>query len=171
MSQYTRSYLLVAFLIQLAACSGGREEGVDRRPTTPESKPEGPDSPSFDGLTRGVDPSGAKDSSPHPRSVGITAEADALIPPGPPGVVSVSRRSQVHVVEWKGTHDDTILGYEVYRKCPPGEWVKIGSVKLHPDDERNRGMYHFEAKFDSDCEYTVAAVSQDGKPGPKSADI
>ena len=113
----------------------------------------------------------AQVSTPEHISVGITAEADAQIPPGPPGSVSVMRRGQVHVVEWKGTRDDTIQGYEVYRKCPLGEWVKVGSVKLHPDDERNRGTYRFQLDFSADCEYTVAAVNPDGKPGPKSTDI
>ena len=164
-------FLLVAFIFQLAACDGERPEDAARKPTGPESSREGPGSPSSGGLTRAVDPSDAKDPSRHPSSVEITAEQDAQIPPGPPGSVSVSRSGQVHVVEWKGTRDDTIQGYEVYKRRPPGKWVKIGRVKLRRDDERNRGTYRFEAKFNADCEYTVAAVGPDGKPGPKSADI
>ena len=55
--------------------------------------------------------------------------------------------------------------------CGSGDWERIGFVALRTDDERNRGTYVHEDVSDARCEYTVAAVDADGKPGPKTVDI
>jgi hypothetical protein len=117
-----------------------------------------------------VGPSGP--SSPAPPAGGITAEEDAGIPAGPPGRVLVSHHpGSLHRIEWQGTLDDTIRGYQIYRRCPNGEWEEIAYLPLHDDDERNRAVYLFEDRFDVVCDYTVAAVDHLGNAGPKSADI
>jgi len=106
-----------AALAILATGCGGSTEGPVERPAPDEQATSQPSTP--------VPPAG------------ITLEQDALIPPGPPGTVNVSHRDDVHVVEWKGTRDDTIVGYEVYRMCGSGDWERIGFVALRTDDERN----------------------------------
>jgi hypothetical protein len=128
---------------------------------------------------RGASPAFAEERSELPAGVtpprdpgGITAEEDAAIPPGPPGIVLVSHYPELlHHIEWQGTRDDTIRGYQVYRSCPGRDWEEIGFVKLRGDDERNRATYVFEDRFDSVCDYTVAAVDHRGNPGPKSVEI
>src|SRR3990167_7976513 len=102
---------------------------------------------------------------------GITFEEDARIPSGPPGSISISRDGPSSVVEWKGTRDDTVLGYEVYRSCSQGEWVKLGFVRLSTSDERNTGLYRHGDSFSGECKYSVAAVGSDGKPGPRSMSV
>jgi hypothetical protein len=142
---------LATALVVLATGCGRFTESSDDRPAPDE-------------------PATSQPSTSSPR-VGISAEEDATIPPGPPGTVNVSHRDGVHVVDWKGTRDDTIVGYEVYRRCGSGDWNSVGSVALRPDDGRNRGTYVLEDEFKIRCEYTVAAVNAAGKPGPKSIDI
>jgi hypothetical protein len=102
---------------------------------------------------------------------GITAEQDAGIPPGPPGLVSISTADGKIIVAWMGTRDDRIRGYEVYRRCAPGDWETIGFVPIREDDERNRGEYRFAERVRDGCEYTVSAVGADGRPGPRTVDI
>ena len=99
------------------------------------------------------------------------ALAFAMIPPGPPGTVLVTRDGDLSVVSWKGTRDDRIRGYQVYRRCGSGGWDPLGFVPLHADDERNRGEYRFEDRYREHCEYTVAAVGASGRPGPRTVDI
>ena len=106
-----------------------------------------------------------------PSHSGITAEANAGILPGPPGSVDVTHLKGSHRVVWRGTGDDQVARYRVYRRCPGSEWVELGSVALHTDDERNRGTYEFEEVFDDDCDYTVAAVDRSGVIGQKTVDI
>lgn len=102
---------------------------------------------------------------------GITIEEDEQIVSGPPGSVSVKHDGELHEIRWIGTRDDTILGYQIYRRCQQENWKSIGFVKLHVDDPRNAGPYIFKDHFTGNCEYTVAAVGPDGTPGPKSVDI
>jgi hypothetical protein len=108
---------------------------------------------------------------PDSSGMGITLEADTLIPPGPPGTVRVSHRDSLHTVSWLGTRDDRIIGYQVYRRCPNEEWQAIASLRLLPGDDRNQGAYSIEDRFSVQCEYTVAAIGRNGKQGPKAAEI
>ena len=102
---------------------------------------------------------------------GITKEEDEHIVSGPPGFVKVQNHGELHAISWQGTRDDTILGYQVYRRCQQEPWQPIGFVKLREDDPRNSGTYLYNDHFPENCEYTVAAVGPGGKPGPKSVDI
>lgn len=105
-------------------------------------------------------------------SAGISAEENARIPPGPPGTVIVTQQGRQHVVEWQGTRDDTITGYQVYVRSTNQEvWKPVGLVRLRSDDSRNRGTYRFEKDAEPGCEYAVAAVGLSGKPGPKNVEI
>lgn len=147
------SLLLAALSLASVACDGSRERGISRALAEERSE-----------LPAGI--------TPPPDPDGITAEEDAAIPPGPPGKVLVSHQPRLlHRIEWRGTQDDTIRGYQIYRRCPDGEWEEIAFVKLRDDDERNRATYVFEDRFDGVCDYTVAAVDQRGNPGPKSVEI
>ena len=106
-----------------------------------------------------------------PPPTGISAEEDGRIPPGPPGTVRVTQQDQKHLVEWQGTRDDTIKGYQVYSKSTNrGDWKAIGFVKLREDDLRNRGNYQFKQDVEPGCEYAVAAVGLGGKAGPKNVE-
>lgn len=114
----------------------------------------------------------ASSQIPSPPPAGISAEENALIPPGPPGTVRVTLQGQKHLVEWQGTRDDTIRGYQVYSKSTnQGDWKMIGFIKLREDDARNRGSYRFEKDVEPGCEYAVAAVGLGGKAGPKNVEI
>ena len=111
---------------------------------------------------------GDSDRRPQP---GITIEEDKQIVSGPPGSVEIKHDGELHEIRWLGTRDDTILGYQVYRRCPHEPWKSLGFVELRDDDPRNAGPYIFKDHFPGNCEYTVAAVGPDGMPGPKSVDI
>ena len=132
-----------------------------------ESKDPQTDEVDMDRVSPNVENSGAREQTPRPTVAGITFEEDARIPSGPPGSISISRHGPSRVVEWKGTRDDTVLGYEVYRSCSQGEWVKLGFVPLSASDERNAGLYRYEDSFSGECKYSVAAVGSNGKPGPR----
>ena len=110
-------------------------------------------------------------SASPPAPGGITREEDQRIPPGPPGTVHVSHNDSLHTVTWVGTRDDTILGYQVYRRCLPEGWLAVGSLGLLPGDERNQGEYSLQDTDARKCEYTVAAIGRDGKPGPMTVEI
>jgi hypothetical protein len=86
-------------------------------------------------------------------------------------VVEVARRGAVHRVEWAGTRDDTIRGYQVLRRCDGESWAPLAFVPLRSDDPRNRGPYHYEDRIDQTCEYAVAAVSAANEPGPTSVEV
>lgn len=103
--------------------------------------------------------------------LGITIEEDEKIVPGPPGFVKITHHGELHEIHWQGTRDDTILGYQIYRRCPREPWQRIGFVALRKDDPRNAGLYKFKDHFSGNCDYTVAAVGPNGQPGPKSVDI
>lgn len=102
---------------------------------------------------------------------GITIEEDARNVSGPPGSVKIKHDGVMHEIIWQGTRDDTILGYQVYRRCQHEPWQGIGFIRLREDDPRNAGVYTFKDHYSENCEYTVAAVGPDGKPGPMSVDI
>jgi len=107
----------------------------------------------------------------HQLQPGITIEEDAKNVSGPPGSVEIEHDGVMHEIRWRGTRDDTILGYQVYRRCQHEPWQGIGFIHLHKDDARNVGIYIFKDHYPENCEYTVAAVGPDGKPGPMSVDI
>ena len=162
--------LIVFFLWLVLSLSRETEPPAVGVPTA--SMPTHPVAPSTSDSNPALQPAVSDAPADAPPSVGgITADEDALIPAGPPGLVVVSQRDDAHVVQWQGTRDDTILGYQVYRRCLPGEWTKIAFVEIHDGDNRNKGTYVFEDEFDADCEYTVAAVGRDGNPGQMSVDI
>ena len=84
----------------------------------------------------------------------------------------MAQEGRKHRVEWQGTRDDTIKGYQVYSKpTNQGGWKPIAFIKLREDDPRNRGAYQFEKDVEPGCEYAVAAVGLAGKPGPKNVEI
>ena len=103
---------------------------------------------------------------------GITWVEQSSIPHGPPGTVQVTESGQSVTVEWKGTRDHTIQGYQIYQKLTTEEvWKVIGFVELRADDSLNRGIYRFEKNIEPGFEYAVAAVGLDGKEGPKNVEI
>ncbi len=151
------NFRLVMWLSGLLLLLPGCQESVDRGDISPPA-------------TAAASPSPSPATSAAP--AGISAEEDARIPPGPPGTVNVTQNGRRHVVEWRGTGDDTITGYQVYSRSTNREvWNTIGFVKLRADDTRNRGTYRFEKDVEPGCEYAVAAVGLAGKPGPKNVDI
>jgi hypothetical protein len=97
---------------------------------------------------------------------GLTAEEDAMIPPGPPGTVSVSRENGFYVVQWEGTRDDTVIAYAVYRRCGAESWTPIARVPVR--NPRNEGPHDWKDRMDASCEYAVAAVDANGREGPRS---
>lgn len=139
-----------ALLAQFTACAAQRVPEASR--------------PGASGVT-------GSSARPSPTAGGITLEDDRQIPPGPPGTVHVSHHDSLHTVTWAGTRDDTILGYQVYRRCPHEGWQAVGSLGLLAGDERNQGAYSFQDTFVLRCEYTVAAIGRDGKPGPMTVEI
>jgi hypothetical protein len=147
------SALLVVLVLDPLGCDHSQDLGSSRALAADQSETELP-------------------ATARPPAGGITAEEDAEIVPGPPGTVLVSHHPEsLHRIEWQGTRDDTIRGYQVYRSCSDSEWEPIEFVKLRDDDERNRKTYVFEERFDAVCDYTVAAVDRRGSPGPRSTDI
>ena len=107
---------------------------------------------------------------------GITEEADNLILPGPPGTVALERAissqgDPVSLVTWSGTADDTISGYNTYKKEKESGWALIGFVPLRKEDPRNRGRYQFRDTEIGEGLYAVSAVDMNGKPGPKSPGV
>jgi hypothetical protein len=106
-----------------------------------------------------------------PVTRGITAEEDAGIAPGPPGEVRILHGGRIHRIEWQGTRDDTVRGYQIYRRCSGSPWQELAFVELHANDPRNRDTYVFEDPFGAVCDYAVAAVAADGRRGPLSVDI
>ncbi len=123
------------------------------------------------GATDPSEPDARAATHPKPTTAGISKEADASMPSGPPGVVEVTKGASIYRVEWVGTRDDTISGYQVLRRCAQGPWLALSFVALHDDDPRNRGRYQYEEEEDADCEYAVAAVSEDGRRGPTNLEI
>lgn len=102
---------------------------------------------------------------------GSTREAQDLNPPGPPGTIRVERREGKSVLAWNGTRDDTIQGYQVYKRVGGGAWQTAAFVKLHADDPQNRATYSYSERCEETCEFTVAAVDAQGRPGPKTSEI
>ena len=156
-------FLAIHMLVALAACDGTRTGN----PPSPSHAVAETEANAYRDAGRDPESPGAllRESA----ADGITAEEDALIPPGRPGTVSTSRQAEKCLVEWVGTGDDTILGYVVYRRRPGEEWEEIGRTPLHPNDERNRGVYLFEDDGASEWEYAVAAIAANGMPGPRSS--
>lgn len=89
-----------------------------------------------------------------------------MIPPGPPGTVTVRHENGLYTLRWEGTRDDTVTAYEVYRRCGAESWEAVGRVPVR--NERNEGPHDWEDRTDATCEYAVAAVDANGRVGPRS---
>ena len=155
----------LAFVCMASCLAGGTDECPTGRRVAP--------APQAERSTPSSTP--APTTSPRtgdePNDPGLSLEEDARNVPGPPGRVDVAHHDGWNTVEWQGTADDTIGGYEVYRKCGGTTWEKVGFVGLRKDDPRNRRGYAFEERHDAVCRYTVAAVTPAGDPGPRTVDI
>jgi hypothetical protein len=162
MNRFTAGmFLAVLAALGLGGCECTGPRGSDRGPTSAPSGA-GRETAADAGETN---PSPARSDSASSAG-GLTTEEDAMIPPGPPGIVSVSRENGLSTVRWEGTRDDTVSAYEVYRRCGAGPWTSVARVPVR--NPRNEGPHDWEDRIDATCEYAVAAVDADGRVGPRS---
>ena len=159
------SLVLIGAAVCLCRVAGGCAAGPSSAPASPPQtqRPPGSGPPPT--------PVTAQPPSASPSLEGLSLDEQAHNLPGPPGNVIVAHRDGLHRVEWDGTRDDTIGGYEVHRRCSGMTWEKLAFVAVRDDDPRNRGRYRFEERHDAVCEYTVAAVTPTGTRGPMTIEI
>jgi len=122
------SSLILVFL--LGACNNNPEAISTVSPTSTRQIP----------LTTPKD----NNSGPLPpdnNSGGINLEQDSLIPPIPPGQLTVVSTQDCPELKWQGTGSDIIVSYKIYRRQINTEmWNLIATVPMKGD---NRGGYTF----------------------------
>lgn len=101
---------------------------------------------------------------PDNNSGGINLEQDSLIPPIPPGQLTVVSTQDCPQLKWPGTGSDIIVSYKIYRRPLATEiWDLIASVAMEGD---NRGSYTFCDKTieyqPSSYEYAISAQDHYG---------
>lgn len=115
--------------------------------------------PSVRGTATSVPPSA---TIAQPPDVGITIEEDSLIPPIPPASLTGVWTGQVVQLTWRGTGDDTLQTFTVYRHQGESEWTAIGSTPF----VQTQADFAFEdsaVSAGSTYEYAVTATNQYGK--------
>ncbi len=97
------------------------------------------------------------------RETGISREEDSQLTPSHPDSLAAQAITGVIVLTWKGTGDDRIEYYQVYRRVADDEtWQFIARVKAAGD---NRELYEFRDKAterDVTYIYGVSAVDTYG---------
>jgi hypothetical protein len=95
---------------------------------------------------------------------GINLTQDSLIPPIPPGQITVVSTQDCPELQWQGTGSDIIISYKIYRRQINTEtWNLIATVPMKGD---NRGSYTFCDKTIEDqisfYEYAISAQDHYG---------
>ena len=103
-------------------------------------------------------------TQPDNNSGGINLGQDSLIPPIPPGQLTVVSTQDCPELKWQGTGSDIIVLYNIYRRQINTEtWNLIATVPMKGD---NQGSYTFCDKTIEDqlsiYEYAVSAQDHYG---------